>query len=142
MTDSTYDQNDQNDLNDQNGQIDQNDQDNETTSSDKPGRGRTNPHTERAGHAGHARVSPSNVHDLPRQVPSITNSPRCAPSQTSQTRRPTPPQQASKPGTPRRVRTVRVDAWADPASANWSRQRTSVRKVNGRIRSTDWALPF
>ncbi len=68
--------------------------------------------------------------DLPLQVPSITNSPRCAPSQPL------------KPSAPRRVRTVRVDAWAVPASANWSRPRTTLRKVTGRARSTDWALPF
>ena len=68
--------------------------------------------------------------DLPLQVPSITNSPRCAPSQPV------------KPTVPRRVRPVRVDAWAVPASANWSRTRTTLRKVNPGTRSTDWALPF
>jgi hypothetical protein len=68
--------------------------------------------------------------DLPLQVPSITNSPRCAPSQPL------------KPDAPRRVRPVRVDAWAVPASANWSRTRTTIRKVKPGTRSTDWALPF
>jgi len=68
--------------------------------------------------------------DLPLQVPSITNSPRCAPSQPL------------KPSSPRRVRPVRVDAWAVPASANWSRTRTTIRKVARGTRSTDWALPF
>jgi hypothetical protein len=68
--------------------------------------------------------------DLPRQIPSITNSPRCAPSQPS------------KPNAPRRVRAVRVDAWAVPATANWSRTRTTIRTVKRGTRSTDWALPF
>jgi len=81
--------------------------------------------------------------DLPLQVPSITNSPRCAPSHSSH-----PPKasalapSALVPGVLRRVRKVRVDAWAVPASANWSRPRTTIRKVTGRARSTDWALPF
>ena len=81
----------------------------------------------------------TNLHELPLHVPTLTNSPRCAPATRS-----TP----TKPTTPRRVRTVRVDAWAVPASVNWSRARTAVRKVskaskvNRSTRSTDWALPF
>jgi hypothetical protein len=88
---------------------------------------------------------PSTAHDLPLDVPSITNSPRCAPSHCapphSAPSHSAPPQPA-KPGAPRRVRTVRVDAWAVPASANWSRARTPIRKVSRTTRSTDWALPF
>jgi hypothetical protein len=72
----------------------------------------------------------SSTRDLPRQVPSITNSPRCAPAQPL------------KPNVPRRIRPVRVDAWAVPASANWSRSRTTIHKVSRTSRSTDWALPF
>ena len=78
-------------------------------------------------------ADPTNLRELPLHVPTLTNSPRCAPAT-----RPTPT-------TPRRVRTVRVDAWAVPASVNWSRARTAVRKVskvNRSTRSTDWALPF
>ena len=78
----------------------------------------------------------ANLHELPLHVPTITNSPRCVPTQSVQTANP------KKPTTPRRVRTVRVDAWAVPASANWSRTRTMVRKVNRGTRSIDWALPF
>ncbi len=71
-----------------------------------------------------------NIHDLPLQVPTLTNSPRCAPA--APTRR----------AAPRRVRKVRVDAWSVPAPANWSRTRSSVRKVNRSSHATDWALPF
>jgi hypothetical protein len=80
------------------------------------------------------KADPTNLHELPLHVPTLTNSPRCAPAT-----RPTKP---TTPTTPRRVRTVRVDAWAVPASVNWSRARTAVRKVNRSARSTDWALPF
>jgi len=73
---------------------------------------------------------PSAARDLPLQVPSITNSPRCAPAKPL------------APIVPGRVRAVRVDAWAVPASANWSRTRSTLRKVSRTSRSTDWALPF
>ncbi len=79
-------------------------------------------------------ADPTNLHELPLPVPTLTNSPRCAPAA-----------EPTKPITPRRVRTVRVDAWAVPASVNWSRARTAVRKVskvNRSTRTTDWALPF
>jgi hypothetical protein len=72
----------------------------------------------------------STARDLPLQVPSITNSPRCAPAKPL------------APNVPRLVRPVRVDAWAVPASANWSRTRSTIRKVSRTSRSTDWALPF
>jgi len=81
----------------------------------------------------------ASLHELPLHVPTITNSPRCVPTRSAQSANPTNPK---KPTTPRRVRTVRVDAWAVPASANWSRTRTTVRKVNRGTRSIDWALPF
>ena len=80
-----------------------------------------------------AAETAGNPHELPIQVPTITNSPRCAPARPSKPQTPTPP---------RRVRTVRVDAWAVPASVNWNRTRTAVRKVGRGTRSTDWALPF
>ena len=72
------------------------------------------------------------VHKLPRRVPTLTNSPGCAPQSTT-----------LNPNAPRRVRTVRVDAWAVPAAASWSRTRASVRKVSRKPRPTDSAaLPF
>jgi len=95
-----------------------------------------------------------NFHELPLQVPSITNSPRCAPArriQPAQPNQPAPPSSFThstnpstpkRPPTPHRVRMVRVDAWAVPVSANWSRTRTEARKIRHGIRSTDWALPF
>ena len=81
-------------------------------------------------------ADPTNLHELPLHVPTLTNSPRCAPAARST------PTKPLKPTTARRVRSVRVDAWAVPASVNWSRARTAVRKVNRSARSTDWALPF
>ncbi len=42
----------------------------------------------------------------------------------------------------RRARAVRVDAWAVPASANWTRTHKTARKIRRVSRSTDWALPF
>ena len=86
----------------------------------------------------------ANLHELSLHVPTITNSPRCVPTRSVHTSGQTSGQAANpkKPTTPRRVRTVRVDAWAVPASANWSRARTTVRKVNRGTPSTDWALPF
>lgn len=80
---------------------------------------------------------PNRLCDLPLAVPSITNSPRCSPVQTAGS------------GAPRRLRTTtRVDAWAVPASTNWSRPHRphrphgAVRKLGGGTRPTDWALPF
>jgi len=81
-----------------------------------------------------------NLRELQLHVPTITNSPRCVPARSGQTSGQTSNQK--KPTTPRRVRTVRVDAWAVPASANWSRTRTMARKVNRGTRSSEWALPF
>jgi hypothetical protein len=77
-----------------------------------------------------------NLHELTLHVPTLTNSPRCVPARSAQ------PSNRKNATAPRRVRTVRVDAWAVPASANWSRTRTTIRKVNRGARSTDWALPF
>lgn len=79
--------------------------------------------------------------DLPKRVTSvrsITNSPGCTPEvqATSVPRR----QMNMRPI--RRARAVRVDAWAAPASVNWTRTRNPMRKVNRVSCSTDWALPF
>lgn len=79
-------------------------------------------------------------------VRSLTNSPGCSPrSSASNTPSGTDinlihPIHAIRPV--RRARTVRTDAWAVPASANWTRTRTTIRKVSRVSRSTDWALPF
>ena len=83
-----------------------------------------------------ALASLDNLRELTLHVPTITNSARCVPARSAR------PSRQKNPTTPRRVRTVRVDAWAVPASANWSRTQTTVRKVNRGSRSTDWALPF
>ncbi len=74
------------------------------------------------------RNNPRNLHEFPLCVPSITNSPGCTPAG------------ASVP--PRRVRPLRVDAWAVPASVSWTRSRTTLRKINRHSHATDWALPF
>jgi len=76
--------------------------------------------------------TPDNVHDLPLRVPSLTNSPGCRPA--------FPKMRTNAPL--RRVRSVRVDAWAAPASATWTRTRKTVRKINRQSQSTNWALPF
>jgi hypothetical protein len=81
-------------------------------------------------------ASLDSLHEIQLHVPTITNSPRCVPARSGQS------SNQMKPTTPRRMRTVRVDAWAVPASANWSRTRTMVRKVNRGTRSNEWALPF
>ena len=80
-----------------------------------------------------------NLRALPVRVPTLTNSPGCLPGFSSsssggESRSVLPPV--------RRARTVKVDAWAVPASANWGRSRRTMRKVSRVSRSTDWALPF
>ena len=75
---------------------------------------------------------PLSTQAKPIAVRSLTNSPRCEPR----------PEIAARPSPSRRLRTVRVDAWSEPVSVSWTRNRTTVRKVNRTSRSTDWALPF
>jgi len=75
-----------------------------------------------------ASDTPTHIHEFPRPVPSITNSPGCTPARMSVS--------------PRRVRPVRVDAWAVPASVSWTRTRMTLRKVSRHSHATDWALPF
>jgi hypothetical protein len=101
-----------------------------------------------------AEAAPADLHELPLPVPSLTNSPQCAPAQRPRTIKPSrlspsknpisssPSSTPPPPRSPRRARTVRVDAWAVPASTNWSRTRASARKVNRNTGTTDWALPF
>ncbi len=81
--------------------------------------------------------------DVPLRVPSITNSPGCVPG----FRKPRAARQVQTRTTHttaplRRVRTVRVDAWATPAATSWTRTRRTVRKVSYQPQSTSWALPF
>jgi hypothetical protein len=76
--------------------------------------------------------TPHNIHDFPLRVPSLTNSPGCTPA--------FPRTRSAAPL--RRVRSVRVDAWAAPAATTWTRTRKTVRKVNRQSQSTNWALPF
>lgn len=89
-------------------------------------------------------------------VPTLTNSPHCIPhyaphpdpteaESTRATASPTPsptPTSTARPAPPRRRRVLRVDAWAEPASTNWTRTRRTVRKVRRKSRTPDWALPF
>jgi hypothetical protein len=85
-------------------------------------------------------------------VRSITNSHGCAPKASSNSKpspaalsNPTPESETRPIRRPRRggrVDPVRVDAWAVPASANWSRTSKTIRKVSRVSRSTNWALPF
>jgi hypothetical protein len=83
----------------------------------------------------------SDLPEHPVAIRSISNSPGCTPASQPASR------PASRPnprllGPIRQPRSVRVDAWAVPASANWSRTRRPMRKVKRISRSTDWALPF
>ncbi len=80
--------------------------------------------------------SPGSLRELSLHVPTITNSPHCAPARTTHSG------QLAKPTAARRGRTLRVDAWAVPVSANWSRTRSSARNVARGTRSAGWALPF
>jgi hypothetical protein len=100
----------------------------------------------------------NNLRDLPLCVPSLTNSPGCAPMDSPHSTSLTPPTPPTPrtPRTPltspgsrmrtaaplRRVRSVRVDAWSSPAATTWTRTRKTVRKVNRQPHSTNWALPF
>ncbi|MFK7898590.1 MAG: hypothetical protein AB8G23_22345 [Myxococcota bacterium] len=99
---------------------------------------------------------------VPPKTLSLTNSPGCVPcspaqensndSDSGKTIASAPERTSRQQARPRSMRTVRVDAWAAPASASWGRKRTTLRKVNSQrlrgtsrasaSRSTDWALPF
>lgn len=93
-----------------------------------------------------------NLHELPVAAPAsvatLTNSPGCRPASSATPAKRTGQSKGSagaeRPAVTsvRRARPVRVDAWAEPASASWTRTRRTVRKVRRTPRSTDWALPF
>lgn len=100
------------------------------------------------------------VHAVPPATVSLTNSPGCTPAgpiaqqseTTSMLSGTDDHAQGRRDLRVRPMRTVRVDAWATPASASWGRTRPTVRKVNNQrtratsrasaARSTDWGLPF
>ncbi len=90
----------------------------------------------------------SDLPEHPVAIRSISNSPGCTPTSRPTSRPDSRPallpnfQHLRHPGPIRQPRSVRVDAWAIPASANWSRTRRPMRKVKRISRSTDWALPF
>jgi hypothetical protein len=83
---------------------------------------------------GQAPTGQPALREHPREVPTLTNSPGCVPAVA--------PREADALHGPRRARTVRVDAWAVPAAASWSRTRSSVRKISRRPRASGWTLPF
>ena len=127
-----------------------------------------------------ADLSETSIGPVPMRVRTLTNSPRCmpaalgesdadtadgsAPSMTSTTSATsTTSTDSSEAGTSRpirRVQSVRADAWAVPAPANWGRTRRAVgmrkvaapsnhspRQARSRVAraqspSSDWALPF
>jgi hypothetical protein len=72
--------------------------------------------------------------EQPLEVPTLTNSPGCVPAAV--------PRESDGLRGPRRARAVRVDAWAVPAAASWSRTRSTVRKISRQPRAKGWALPF
>ena len=105
------------------------------------------------------------VRILPVGIRSLSNSPGAAPHTSlarESSRKARPASQTRPDGLPereaeataedsgearqlqpiRRARPVRVDAWAVPASANWTRTHKTTRKIRRVSRSTDWALPF
>ncbi len=85
----------------------------------------------------------STVNSSLQAVPSITNSPGCAPGNgTGLGESAATSSVHAGHRAPRLVRTVRVDAWAVPASTNWTRTRTTARKVTRGPRPAAWALPF
>ncbi|HPG28993.1 MAG: hypothetical protein H6748_00765 [Spirochaetaceae bacterium] len=77
-----------------------------------------------------AGTGPALDAEPPRQTRTLTNSPGCVPARRAAAR------------ARGAMRTVRVDAWAVPASVSWSRTRRTVRKVARTPRGADWALPF
>jgi hypothetical protein len=87
-----------------------------------------------APHSGHSATGQPKRHEHPREVPTLTNSPGCVPAAV--------PRASKALRGPRRAPKVRVDAWAVPAAASWSRTRSTVRKISRRPRSKGWALPF
>ncbi len=118
-----------------------------------------------------ADVSETPVGPMPRRVQTLTNSPGCLPSTTSPiSTTSTSESSGSDSGeTPvREARSVRPDAWALPAPANWGRTRRAgparagaARATNSGVRrvepgaarsrrgarstarpSSDWSLPF
>ncbi len=111
-----------------------------------------------------ADVSETSIGPVPmRRVRTLTNSPSCTPADLSQSNADADAnsQTTTETGRPvRRLQSVRADAWAVPAPANWGRTRRAVgmrkiaspsshsprqarsRAARAQSPSSDWALPF
>ena len=111
-----------------------------------------------------ADVSETSIGPVPmRRVRTLTNSPSCTPADLSQSDADADAKSetTTETGRPvRRLQSVRADAWAVPAPANWGRTRRAVgmrkiaspnshsprqarsRAARAQSPSSDWALPF
>ena len=111
-----------------------------------------------------ADVSETSIGPVPmRRVRTLTNSPSCTPADLSQADADANAnsETTTETGRPvRRLQSVRADAWAVPAPANWGRTRRAVgmrkiaspnshsprqarsRAARAQSPSSDWALPF
>ena len=115
-----------------------------------------------------ADVSETSIGPVPmRRVRTLTNSPSCTPADLSQSDADADAdanansETTTETGRPvRRLQSVRADAWAVPAPANWGRTRRAVgmrkiaspnshsprqarsRAARAQSPSSDWALPF
>jgi len=111
-----------------------------------------------------ADVSETSIGPVPmRRVRTLTNSPSCTPADLSQSDADADAnsQTTTETGRPvRRLQSVRADAWAVPAPANWGRTHRAVgmrkiaspsshsprqarsRAARAQSPSSDWALPF
>jgi len=115
-----------------------------------------------------ADVSETSIGPVPmRRVRTLTNSPSCTPADLSQSDADADAdanansETTTETGRPvRRLQSVRADAWAIPAPANWGRTRRAVgmrkiaspsshsprqarsRAARAQSPSSDWALPF
>ena len=111
-----------------------------------------------------ADVSETSIGPVPmRRVRTLTNSPSCTPADLSQSDADANAnsETTTETGRPvRRLQSVRADAWAVPAPANWGRTRRAVgmrkiaspnshsprqarsRAARAQSPSSDWALPF
>lgn len=109
-----------------------------------------------------ADVSETSIGPVPmRRVRTLTNSPSCTPADLNQSDADANSETTAESGRPaRRMQSVRADAWAVPAPANWGRTRRAVgmrkvaspsshsprqarsRTARAQSPSSDWALPF
>jgi len=109
-----------------------------------------------------ADVSETSIGPVPmRRVRTLTNSPSCTPADLSQSDANANSETTTETSRPvRRMQSVRADAWAVPAPANWGRTRRAVgmrkiasssshsprqarsRTARSQSPSSDWVLPF